>query len=39
MRRRHLPAIDVGKYYAVPLTNGSVYFGQFEGLGKPFPIF
>src|SRR5689334_5150473 len=32
------PTIEVNKYYAVLLTNGSVYFGQLEGLGTPFPV-
>jgi hypothetical protein len=32
------PMIDAGKYYAVLLTNGSVYFGQVEGLGTPYPV-
>jgi len=31
-------AIDPGKYYAVLLTNGSVYFGKLEGLGSPLPV-
>jgi hypothetical protein len=31
-------AIDSGKYYAVLLTNGSVYFGKLEGMGSPFPV-
>jgi hypothetical protein len=31
-------AIDPNKYYAVLLTNGSVYFGKLEGLGSPFPV-
>ena len=31
-------AIDPNKYYAVLLTNGSVYFGQLEGLGSDFPV-
>ena len=30
--------IDPEKYYAVLLTNGSVYFGKLEGLGSPFPV-
>ena len=25
-------------YHAVLLTNGSVYFGQMEGLGTPYPV-
>lgn len=29
---------DANKYYAVLLTNGSVYFGHMEGLGSPFPV-
>jgi len=28
--------IDPKKFYAILLTNGSVYFGQVEGLGSPF---
>ncbi len=31
-------AIDANKYYAILLTNGSVYFGHLEGLGTPFPV-
>jgi hypothetical protein len=31
-------AIDGQKYYAVLLTNGSVYFGKLEGLGSPLPV-
>lgn len=31
-------AIDPGKYYAVLLTNGAVYFGKLEGLGSPLPV-
>jgi hypothetical protein len=31
-------AIDGGRYYAVLLTNGSVYFGKLEGLGSAFPV-
>ena len=30
--------VDVNKYYAVLLTNGSVYFGKLEGLGSAFPV-
>jgi len=30
--------IDPKKYYAVLLSNGSVYFGQLEGLGTDFPV-
>ena len=30
--------IDGNKYYAVLLSNGSVYFGHMEGLGSPFPV-
>ena len=30
--------IDESKYYAVLLTNGSVYFGKLEGMGSPFPV-
>jgi hypothetical protein len=32
------PAIDPAGYYAVLLSNGSVYFGRLEGLGTPYPI-
>jgi len=31
-------SIDSAKYYAVLLTNGSVYFGKLEGMGSPFPV-
>jgi hypothetical protein len=31
-------AIDGNKYYAVLLTNGSVYFGKLEGLGSSLPV-
>ncbi|HEV2446958.1 MAG TPA: hypothetical protein VGS58_13600, partial [Candidatus Sulfopaludibacter sp.] len=31
-------AIDSNRYYAVLLSNGSVYFGRLEGLGSPFPV-
>ncbi len=31
-------AIDSKKYYAVLLSNGSVYFGHLEGMGAPFPV-
>ena len=32
--------VDAGNaaYYAVLLSNGSVYFGKLEGLGGPYPI-
>ena len=30
--------IDPNRYYAVVLTNSSVYFGKLEGLGTPFPV-
>jgi hypothetical protein len=30
--------IDPNKYYAILLTNGSVYFGHLEGLGSAFPV-
>ena len=30
--------IDPKKYYAVLLTNGSVYFGQLEGLETEYPV-
>jgi hypothetical protein len=30
--------IDANKYYAILLTNGSVYFGHLEGLGSAFPV-
>jgi hypothetical protein len=32
------PTIEADKYYAVLLSNGSVYFGQLEGLGNPYPV-
>jgi hypothetical protein len=32
------PTIEPSKYYAVLLSNGSVYFGQLEGLGNPYPV-
>jgi len=32
------PTIEADKYYAVLLANGSVYFGQLEGLGNPYPV-
>ena len=31
-------AIDANKYYAVLLSNGSVYFGKLEGLDTPYPV-
>jgi hypothetical protein len=31
-------SIDPNKYYAILLTNGSVYFGHIEGLGSAFPV-
>jgi hypothetical protein len=31
-------ATEANKYYAVLLTNGSVYFGHLEGLGTPYPV-
>ena len=31
-------AIDANKYYAVLLSNGSVYFGKLEGLETPYPV-
>ncbi len=30
--------VNPNQYYAVLLTNGSVYFGQLEGLGSPYPV-
>jgi hypothetical protein len=33
-----VPNVEAGKYYAVLLTNGSVYFGQLEGLGTEYPV-
>ena len=30
--------IDQSRYYAVLLSNGSVYFGKVEGLGSEFPV-
>jgi hypothetical protein len=32
------PNIESGRYYAVLLANGSLYFGQLEGLGTPYPV-
>jgi hypothetical protein len=31
-------AIDPDRYYAVLLTNNSVYFGKLQGLGSAFPV-
>lgn len=31
-------ATDANRYYAVLLTNGSVYFGKIEGLGTSYPV-
>lgn len=31
------PQIDPNHYYAVLLSNGSVYFGKLQGLGTPYP--
>jgi len=31
-------AVDANKYYAVLLTNGSVYFGKLEGLESAHPV-
>lgn len=33
-----MPHLDPKKYYAVLLNNNSVYFGQLEGLGTPYPV-
>jgi hypothetical protein len=33
-----IPEVEAGRYYAVLLTNGSVYFGQLEGLGTAYPV-
>jgi hypothetical protein len=33
-----VPKLDSKKYYAVLLSNGSVYFGQLEGFGSPYPV-
>lgn len=33
-----MPQVDPKKYYAVLLNNNSVYFGQLEGLGTPYPV-
>jgi hypothetical protein len=30
--------IDPNKYYAVLLSNNSVYFGKLEGLGSEYPV-
>jgi hypothetical protein len=32
------PAVDPNRYYAVLLTNNSVYFGKLEGVGTAFPV-
>ena len=34
----NLPSIDPKKYYAVLLSNGSVYFGQLSGFGTEYPV-
>jgi len=31
-------AVDPNKYYAVLLSNGSVYFGRLEGLDSDLPV-
>lgn len=31
-------AIDSSKFYAVLLSNNSVYFGRLQGLGSRFPV-
>lgn len=31
-------AVDPARYYAVLLTNGSVYFGHLEGLSSDLPV-
>ena len=33
-----LPKVEANGYYAVLLTNGSVYFGQLDGLGSEYPV-
>ena len=30
--------VDANKYYAVLLSNGSVYFGKLEGFGSSYPV-
>jgi hypothetical protein len=30
--------VDANKYYAVLLSNGSVYFGKLEGFGSAYPV-
>jgi len=35
---QNLPTIDPKKYYAVLLSNGSVYFGQLQGFGSEYPV-
>ena len=30
--------VDANRYYAVLLSNGSVYFGKLEGLGSAYPV-
>ena len=37
-RAQNLPDIDPKKYYAVLLSNGSVYFGQLHGFGSQYPV-
>ena len=32
------PKTDPSTYYAVLLSNGSVYFGMLEGLGSAYPV-
>jgi hypothetical protein len=38
---RRMPSaahIDSSRFYAVLLTNNSVYFGKLQGLGSAFPV-
>ena len=37
-RKPPATAVDAKQYYAVLLSNGSVYFGNLEGLGSPYPV-
>ncbi len=32
------PKIDPNRYYAVLLSNGSVYFGKLQGLSEPYTV-
>jgi hypothetical protein len=37
-RTPNAATIDPNRYYAVLLTNNSVYFGHLQGLGSAFPV-